>query len=715
MKSAVTPGASRTPYPATPRDTQVDVYHGTRVEDPYRWLERTDTDAVRDWVRAQNAHSQPRLEALPGREGVKQRLAQLWDYERWGAVLRGGDDFVVPVKRGGRYFWLHNSGRQDQSVLQVADALDATPRVLLDPNQFADDRTVALADFHVSPDGTHVAYATSDGGSDWKTWRIVRVDTDEDLPETLELTKFTEVAWAPDGRGFYYSRYPAKTTVDEDEERDGTGDDGRQVSVWYHVLGTPQASDRFVHAIADHPTRNPYAEEVTEDGRLLVLRIDDGFATNGLYYLDLSRPDAEAVRLLDAWDARYEYLGARGRTFYVHTTQAAPRGRIVAIDLDAPQPSRWRTLVPESRDAIERAELIGGHFVLSYLRDARSAVRVHRLDGSLRGEVQLPGLGQVAAFRGRPGESEAFFAYTDFLTPWTIHRYDVAADRVDAFRRPGVAFDASRYVTEQVFYRSKDGTRVPMFVTQRRDLVRDGSQPTLLYGYGGFDVAMKPTFSVPVAAWLEMGSVYAVANLRGGGEYGQEWHLAGIKTRRQNVFDDFHAAAEWLVENRYTSRTRLGIAGRSNGGLLVAAALLQRPDLYGAALPAVGVLDMLRYHTASANARQWSSDYGLAEDPQEFTALRAYSPVHNVRAGRCYPPTLITTAERDDRVVPWHSYKFAAALQAAQPVNCLNPAWLRVETRAGHGAGKPTWMQIEDYADQWAFLAAHLGMDANRP
>ena len=416
--------------------------------------------------------------------------------------------------------------------------------------------------------------------------------------------------------------------------------------------------------------------------------------------------------LLDRWDALYDFLGSRGRTFYFRTDRDAPNGRIVAVDLDRPAPEQWRTLVPESRDAIDDADFVGGRFVVSYLRDARSVVRVFDADGAPRGEVALPGIGQVTGFEGRDADDEVFFAYTDFLTPRTVYRYEVGANRVTLVHRPSVALDPAKYVTEQVFYRSKDGTRVPMFLTHRRDVPRDGAQPTLLYGYGGFNVPMLPAFSVPVATWLEMGGVYAVANLRGGSEYGKAWHAAGTKANKQNVFDDFVAAAEWLVANRYTGRERLAISGRSNGGLLVGATLVQRPDLFAAALPAVGVLDMLRYHTASMNARQWSSDYGLAENADEYRVLRAYSPVHNVRAGACYPATLITTAERDDRVVPWHSYKFAAALQAAQarPPGCTNPVLLRVETRAGHGAGKPTWMQIDDYADQWAFLARYLGM-----
>jgi prolyl oligopeptidase len=693
-------------YPAARRVEQRDSYHGVVVDDPWRWLEALDSTEVHDWVEAQNAVAAPYLDQLPARAAFKQRLASMWNYERWGASLTGGNSFSAPVRRGSRTFYLYNSGREDQSVLMVADAADAPPRVLLDPNGLATDRTVALVEFEVAPDAGHLAYATSDGGSDWRTVRVRDVATGRDLADELGFVKSTPLSWSPDGRGFYYSRYPALDAT--------RGDDSRQVSIWYHVLGTPQNSDHFIYAISDHATRNPYGT-VSDDGRWLVIDVRDGFATNGVYLLELGAPDADAVRLLNRWDGRYQFLGNRGREFYFATTADAPRGRIVALDLDAPEPEHWRTLIAEAEETIDSARYVGGEFIVAYLKDAHSLLRVFGGDGSGGRELALPGIGQVAGLNGRAADAEAFFAYTDFLTPHAIYRYDVAARRLDLVHRPGTALDQATYVTEQVFYTSKDGTRVPMFLTHRRDLPRDGRQPTLLYGYGGFALPMLPGFSVPVAAWLEQGGVYAVANLRGGAEYGEAWHLAGTRTHKQTVFDDFIAAAEWLIAAHVTSHQHLGIRGRSNGGLLVGAVLLERPDLVAAALPTVGVLDMLRYHTASANARQWSSDYGLAENPEEFRALHAYSPVHNVRPGVCYPPTLITTAERDDRVVPWHSYKFAAALQAAEPVTCASPLLLRVETRAGHGADRPTWMQVEDYADQWAFLAQHLGLPVTAP
>jgi prolyl oligopeptidase len=680
-------------YPAAQRVEQVDHYHGTGVSDPYRWLEDLDSRQTRDWVEAENKIAQPYLESIPVRAWIKQRLAELWNYERNG----------VPVREGGRYFWTRNDGSQNQSVLQVADALNAPPRVLLDPNILSTDATIALADFVPSPDGRYVAYALSDGGTDWKIWRIRDVTTAQDLPDTLQFTKFTSVSWDRDASGFYYSRYPARA--------DGRGDDSRQVAIHRHRLGDLQSNDQLIFAISDHPSRIPYPN-LTEDGRYLIIDVFDGYATNAVYYLPLRGPGqpaaTEAVRLLDEWKGLNTFLGSKGSTFYFRTTDGAPRGRVIAVDVEHPERSAWREIVPEAAYALESASYVGDQVIALYLRDALAQVRVFDSSGHFRHEIPLPGAGTVNGLQGHASNPETFFAYSDFTTPAALYHYDATTNRVELFRAPAIAADTSQYVTEQVFYASKDGTRVPMFITHRRGVQRDGEGPVLLYGYGGFNNALTPVFSPSVLVWLEMGGVYAVANLRGGSEYGEAWHAAGTKLNKQNVFDDFIAAAHWLIDERYTSRDRLAAFGRSNGGLLVGAVLTQESDLFAATLPAVGVLDMLRYQTASANARQWSSDYGLSENPAEFTALRAYSPYHNVQAGKCYPPTLITTADRDDRVVPWHSYKFGPAWQAAQ--GCANPVLVRVETRAGHGAGKPVWMQIDDIADQWAFLTRHLHM-----
>ena len=680
-------------YPATKRVDVVDDYHGTKVADPYRWLEALDSEETRAWVEAQNRFAQPRLESIPHRQWIRERLTQLWNYERYD----------VPLKRGGRYFYLRNDGRQNQYVLYVADTVDAPGRVLFDPNTVREDATVAISDYSPSPDGKIVAYATSDGGTDWQIWKFRRADDGTELPDTLRNTKFWGVSWARDGSGVYYSLYPARP--------DGSGDDAAQPAIHFHRLGDAQEKDRLVYAVTDHPTRVP-SGTVTEDGRYLIITLFDGYDRNGVNILDLRDPNAKVRPLFAEWDALYIFIGSKGDELYFQTTNGAPRGRVIAVDARRPEPAAWRTIVPQSDLAIEESSYVGGRIVVRYVQDAHSAVRLFETGGRLAGEVQLPGLGTVTGFHGEGNDPETFFSYTDYVTPPQILRIDVQRNAVTPWRTPRVPASTDVYVTEQVFYTSRDGTRVPMFITRRKDAPRDGNQPTLLYGYGGFNVSLTPVFRPSVLVWLEMGGIYAEANLRGGGEYGEEWHQAGTLTRKQNVFDDFIAAAEYLIRERYTRTGKLGIHGRSNGGLLVGAALTQRPDLFGAALPAVGVLDMLRYHTASANARQWSSDYGLSENPEHFKAQYAYSPYHNVKKGTCYPPTLITTADRDDRVVPWHSYKFAAALQEAQ--GCANPILIRVETRAGHGAGKPVWMQIEDFADQWAFLAKWLEMPMPR-
>ena len=681
-------------YPAAERGTVVDDYQGTTIADPYRWMEDPTAPATREFVHAQNALAQPWLEALPQRERLKQRLTQLWNYERVG----------LPRVKGGQYFFVRNDGIQNQSVLYVADSLTATPRVLFDPNAASSDATVALARFEPSPDGKVVAYSLSDGGTDWEIWKFRRVADGVDLPDELRQTKFWSLSWAPDGAGVYYSRYPART------DDAGRGDDQAQPVVHFHKMGTPQSADRAIYQVTDHPRRVPGAS-VSDDGRWLFVSLFDGYRANGVDVIDLRDPAAKPRRLFGAWDARYDIIGSEGDTAYVQTTNAAPRGRIIAVDLKDPTPARWRELVPQQDIALDGANFVGGKIIATYVKDARGIARIFDRNGAPLGEVGSPVLGTIGGFGGNGKDTETFFAYTDYLTPGRVLRLDIGTQAVSTWREPKIAGDTSPYVTKQVFYTSQDGTRVPMFITHRKDLVKTGDTPTMLYGYGGFNVSLTPSFSPTVFAWLEMGGVYAVANLRGGGEYGEAWHEAGTKLKKQNVFDDFIAAAEFLVRDGWTKPARLAISGRSNGGLLVGAVMLQRPDLFAAALPGVGVLDMLRYHTASANARQWSSDYGLSENVEEFRALSAYSPVHNVKPGVCYPATLVTTADRDDRVVPWHSYKFAAELQRAQ--GCATPVLLRVETRAGHGAGKPTWMQIEDFADQWAFAAQAIGLGAD--
>ena len=681
------PAVAKTPiYPLTARVPTSDDYFGTKVADPYRWMENLDSPQVQDWVASENALSQPQLAALPQRLWLKRRLSALWQYER----------FDIPVHRGTHYFYLHNDGTQNQSVLFVADSLMAEGRVLFDPNAVREDATVALSEFEPSVSGDVLAYAVSDGGTDWQIWRFRRVKDGGDFPEELRYTKFYGVSWARDGSGVYYSRYPVLTP--------GKGDDAGRPSVYFHKLGTTQDADRLVYDVADRTTRIPQAR-VTEDGRYLVITQIEGYEKNGVVLMDLRTPGAPARPLLMQWDALYDYIGGKGDELYFHSTRGAPLGTVIAVDA---RDGTSRTVVPEGTFVIQDANYVGGRIVVSYVEDAHGVARVFETDGRLAGTVPLPGLGGIDGFRGEGGRSETFFSYTDYLTPKRVYRLDVKNIEETLWREPKVNASMADFVTEQVFYPSKDGTRIPMYITHRRDLARNGDTPMLLYGYGGFNISATPMYRPAVQAWLEMGGAFAEANLRGGGEYGEAWHRGGTLANKQHVFDDFIAAAEYLIREHYTRSARLAIHGRSNGGLLVGAVLTQRPELFGAALPAVGVLDMLRYHTASANARQWSSDFGLAEDPEQFKTLYAYSPVQNVKKGVCYPPTLITTADHDDRVVPWHSYKFAAALQEAQL--CANPILIRVETRAGHGAGKPVSMQIDDYADQLAFAAKWLGM-----
>ena len=674
-------------YPDSPRMDVVDDYHGTPVADPYRWLEDPDSPRTRAWIDAQNRLTRSFLDAVPARTAIESRLREVWDHERYG----------VPRKRGGRLFFTRNDGLQDQPVLLVADAIDGEPRVLLDPNALSPDGTVALSEFSPSDDGRLLAYEISDGGSDWTTVRVREVETGADLEDRVEWTRFSGLAWLPDGSGFFYSTYP---------DHDTTGNVAlKHHRLMLHRLGTPQAEDRVVCARPDEPDLG-FVGTVTRDGTTLVIHVWKGTEEkNRIFLQDLAAPEAPIVRLLDDFDAAYDFLGKRGSLLYFRTNLGAPRGRVIAVDLGHPDRASWREIVPEAAETLQTARLSSQGVVAEYLRDAASVVRVFGPDGGLTDSLALPSPCAVSEIAASEDDPDVFFALSTFTAPVSILRYEAPARRISVFREPRASFDPSLFTTEQVFYASQDGTRVPMFLVRRKDLVPSPQTPTLLYGYGGFNVPMTPAFSPANLVWVERGGLYAVPCLRGGGEYGREWHEAGTKERKQNVFDDFVAAAEWLVAQGRTSPRRIGIRGRSNGGLLVGACLVQRPELFGAALPGVGVLDMLRYHRFTIGWA-WASDYGTADDPRAFEVLRKYSPLHNVRPGVAYPPTLVTTADRDDRVVPAHSFKFTAALQRAQGGSA--PILIRVETRAGHGAGKPTSMQIEQTADEWAFLEAAL-------
>ena len=679
-------------YPPTRKGDVVDDYHGAKVADPYRWLEDDNAPETKAWVAEQNKVTFAYLNAIPQRSQVKGRLETLWNYERFG----------IPSKHGERYFFSRNSGLQNQSVLYVSDSLKATPRSLLDPNTLSPDGTVALSMMEPSEDGRHLAYGLSRAGSDWVEFRVRDVDTGKDLPDELHWIKFSGASWAKDGSGFYYGRYPkpaegAALTQKNENKRE-----------YFHKLGARQEEDPVVFARPDRPDWG-YSADVTDDGRYLIISISQGTdPKNRVYYKDLTHPDAAAVELLNDFDAAYGFIDNDGPVFFFRTDLEAPRGRVIAIDTTKPGSKEWRTIIPESKDKLEVVSLVGGQFLCEYLRDAHSVVEAHDLDGKLLHEVKLPGLGTAGGFGGKRGDKETFYAYTSFTTPGVIYRYDIEKGTSSVYRMPRLDFDASPYETQQVFVTSKDGTKVPLFITHRRGLKLDGSNPCLLYGYGGFNISMTPGFSVGRAVWLERGGMYCVACLRGGGEYGEEWHQAGAKLHKQNVFDDFIACAEWLEKEGYSKPEKLAIQGGSNGGLLVGACITQRPELFGAALPAVGVMDMLRFHLFTIGWA-WKSDYGSSEDAKQFAALRAYSPLHNLKPGTRYPATLVTTSDHDDRVVPAHSFKFAATLQESQAKDGP-PVLIRIETSAGHGAGTALNKTIEETADAWGFLIKSLGM-----
>ncbi len=590
--------------------------------------------------------------------------------------------------------------------MYVQEGLKGKPRVLLDPNTLSDDGTVALSAIAVSHDGRYLGYGVSRGGSDWQEFRVRDVATAKDLPDELEWIKFSGMAWTVDSKGFFYSRY------DEPKDVDAMLAVNRNQKLYYHRLGTPQSRDELIFESPDHPDWGVGAR-VSDDGHFAILTVTQGTDTrNRLYFIDLDNPGRPkitnpVVRLLDAFDAEYEFVDNAGPIFFVKTDQGAPRGRVVAIDVQQRARQHWRTIIAQSDDALRSVDIVGERLVAHYLKDAHSVVRLFGLGGNAMGGVALPGLGTVSGLGGRRDDRELFFGFTSFLQPTTVYRHDFGKRASEVFREPEIAFDASRYETQQLFFTSKDGTRVPMFVTARKDVKLDGTNPTLLYGYGGFNISLTPSFSASRLVWLELGGVYAVANIRGGGEYGKSWHEAGRLGNKQNVFDDFIGAAEHLIRERYTSAGKLAIQGGSNGGLLVGAAMTQRPELFGVALPAVGVMDMLRFHKFTIGWA-WTSDYGSADDSAQFGVLHRYSPLHNLKSGTSYPATLVTTADRDDRVVPGHSFKFAAALQAAQAGPA--PVLVRIDTKSGHGAGKPTTKVIEQAADELAFAVKNLGM-----
>ncbi len=682
------PKTGRFQYPDTHRSDQVDVLHGVKVADPYRWLEDLNAPETAAWVAAQNEVTFGYLQQIPARDAIRERMTALWDYERYG----------IPRQEGGRYFYSKNDGLQPQPVLYVADSLDAEPRVLINPNTLSEDGTVALAGTYASDGGGLMAYAISSAGSDWKEFRVRDVDTGEDLPDVIKWVKFSGASWTKDGTGFYYSRY-------DEPEGDELAAINRFPKVYYHKLGTPQADDELIYHRPDQPDWG-FNAFVTDDGDYLIISISKGTERrNRVAYQNLAQGGGRTVDLLTDFDAQYAFIGNDGERFWFFTDKDAPRGRVIEVNIRTPQPQHWQEIIPQADETLRDVNLVNNMFVASYLKDAHSVVRIYDTDGQHVRNVELPGLGTVGGFGGDPDDRETFYAYTSFTSPTTIYRYDMQTGGSTVFRRPAVDFDPDDYVTRQVFYRSKDGTRVPMFINHKKGIKLDGQNPTLLYGYGGFNAALTPSFRVHRLVWLELGGIYAIANIRGGGEYGKAWHDAGRLDNKQNCFDDFIAAGEWLIHHRYTSSGKLAIAGGSNGGLLVGACITQRPDLFGAALPAVGVMDMLRFHKFTIGWA-WKSDYGDPDDPEDFKVLLSYSPLHNIVPGTCYPAVMATTADHDDRVVPSHSFKFISEMQHAQ--GCDNPVLIRIETKAGHGGGKPTQKIIEEISDEYAFLVHEL-------
>jgi prolyl oligopeptidase len=682
-------------YPQTMREDVVDTQFGVAVEDPYRWLENDvrEDARVREWVTAQNQVANAYLAALPGRASFKQRMTELYDFERYG----------IPRKAGSRYFYTRNDGLQNQSVLYVRDSLSGQPRLLIDPNTWSQDGATALAEWVPSEDGRHILYSIQEGGSDWRTLRVLDVQSGQVLSDEVQWVKFSALDWAKDGSGFFYSRFP------EPQQGQQFQSLNENQEVYFHRLGTPQAQDRLVFATPDRPKLSNRIE-VSEDGRWLIVYSSQGTdARYEISLIDLTKPSAKPRRFVTGFENSWSYIGNQGSTFYWATNQGAPRYRIVATDISRPV-SQARVIVAEDAATLSDASIVGNRLIASYLVDAKTEVRTYDLNGRRTGTIALPGIGTASGFAGDGGSTETFFSFASFNTPASIYRYDARSGETSVFAQPELAFDPAHYEVSQRFYTSKDGTRIPMFLIHRKDVALSNA-PTLLYAYGGFNAPELPRFQPRWMTWVDVGGVLAVANIRGGGEFGQAWHDAGRLLNKQNGFDDFVAAGEYLIAQGITSKDRLAIEGRSNGGLLVGAVMNQRPDLFAAALPTVGVMDMLRFDRFTAG-RYWVDDYGYPNREADFRNLYAYSPYHNIRTGLDYPATLVTTADTDDRVVPGHSFKYIAALQHANPSG--NPHLIRIETRAGHGSGKPTDKQIEEYTDMYAFVAHHVGLNPRR-
>ncbi|VAX39745.1 Prolyl endopeptidase [hydrothermal vent metagenome] len=682
-------------YPQTKKVDQTDNYHGIKVSDPYRWLEEDvrESKEVAKWVDDENKVTSDYLKEIPQREKIHQLIKKLWNHEKLGR----------PFKAGGRYYFYKNDGLQNQYVLYRQQTLDATPQVLIDPNQWSEDGTVALSGTAFSDDGKYLAYGVQKSGSDWRTWHIMEIETGKILKEELNWLKSRSVSWNHESTGFYYPRY------NEPKEGEDFQSLNLNQKLYFHKVGTEQSADELIYHRDDHPKWGfqPY---VTEDGRYLIITIWKGTAHKyRLLYKDLKDEKSKPIMLIDHFNDEYNFIGNDEKTFYFKTDLNAPNKRVIAIDIDTPHAKNFREIIPEGKEVMTSVGMLNNWFVVGSLKDATTQIRFYKTDGTFEREVEFPGIGSAFGFGGKRNDTETFYSFSSFTTPSRNYQYNMTTGKSKLLQETKIAdFDPDQFEVKQIFYKSKDGTRVPMFLAHKKGLKLDGSNPTLLYAYGGFDISLTPHFSISRLAWMKMGGVYAVANLRGGGEYGENWHQAGMKENKQNVFDDFISAAQWLIENKYTQSKKLAIQGGSNGGLLVGAVMTQRPELFGACLPAVGVMDMLRFHKFTSG-RFWVDEYGSSENANEFKALYAYSPYHNLKQGVKYPATLVTTADTDDRVVPGHSFKFAARLQEVQSGNA--PVLIRIETKAGHGSGKPASKAIDEIADLWAFLVRSLDMN----
>ena len=686
-------------YPITHKTDTVENYHGIQVPDPYRWLEDSDSEKTQEWVKSQNKITFNYLAEISEGETIKKRLTQIWDYEKYSA----------PFKEGDRYFYYKNDGLQNQSILYTLPTLDANPKVLIDPNKLSEDGTVALSGITISKDGNFIAYGISKAGSDWQEWHIKNIDTGEDLPDVLQWIKFYKPTWKKDNDGLFYSRY--------EQPKEGNLKETNYLhKVYYHSLRTSQDNDVLIYEKPDKKEWS-FNSYTTEDERYLILTVwQSTDRKNLVFYQDLTIPDAPIVELISEFEAEYRLIDNDNNIFWFVTDFDAPKRRVIAIDINnPPSPSlvtgenkdKWQEIIPQATDALQGVSTLNNQFVAFYLKDAHTQVKIFNLDGSPVKNVELPGIGSVDGFHGKRNDTTTFYSYVSFTTPLSIYQYDMVSGESKIYRQPNVDFNLDVFETTQIFYSSKDGTSIPMFITHKKGVKLDGNNPTILYGYGGFNISLIPNFSITRLIWLEMGGIYAVPNIRGGGEYGEEWHKAGIKQHKQNVFDDFISAAEWLIENNWTFSSKLAITGASNGGLLVGACMTQRPELFSAALPAVGVMDMLRFHKFTIGWA-WIAEYGSPDDPEEFQALYAYSPLHNLKPKISYPATLVTTADHDDRVFPAHSFKFISALQEVHIGD--NPVLIRIATKAGHGAGKPTTKIIAEITDEFAFLLRNLEM-----